>query len=108
NPLGAFAVYEVVDGDREDSTLLDLWTMEGLPHPAVTGAWDRATAEVWLDDWINLAYDASYLNIEATDLAEHYAYLPYITPMNGRAIYLWNPIWRGEYWLRYRQNDEIN
>ncbi|MDF7827069.1 hypothetical protein P4B35_23805, partial [Pontiellaceae bacterium B12227] len=108
NPLGAFAVYEVVDGDREDSTLLDLWTMEGLPHPAVTGAWDRAAAEAWLDEWADLAYDTSYLNIVPTDLPEHYDFIPYMAPMSARAVYMWNAVWRGEYWLRYRKNDEIN
>jgi hypothetical protein len=108
NALGAFALYEFVDAPQEDEALLDLWTKEGLPHPKVTGDWNRATAEAWLDDWIAMAYDTSYLNIVPDNLAGHSDFLPYAEAMDAKAIYLWNRIWRGEYWLLYRQNDEIN
>ena len=77
NPLGGFALYDNTDPDTADDALLDLWTFEGLPHPAVTGAWDRAAAEAWLDEWITMAYDSSYLNIEPGTLSQHYDYLPY-------------------------------
>ncbi|MBL7106335.1 MAG: hypothetical protein ISS77_01845 [Phycisphaerae bacterium] len=108
NALGAFALYEYVDPAQEDETLLDLWVDEGLPHPKVEGVWDRAAAEAWLEEWIDMAYDTSYLNIVPDTYAEHYDYLPYAEKMSAKAMYLWNLIWRGEYWLRYRQNDEIN
>ena len=105
---GAFALYEYVDNDQEDETLLDLWTMEGLPHPKVDGVWDRAAAEAWLDDWIVESTDSSYLNMEPNDFAEHSAFIPYAKKMDATAMYLWNIIWRGEYQMNYRQNDEIN
>ncbi len=108
NTWGAFALYEVVDEAQEDEALLDLWVNEGLPHPAVTGAWDRAAAEAWLDDWIEMATDTSYLNIEPDTLGEHYDFLSYAAAMDAKATYLWNLIWRGEYWLQTRQNDEVN
>ena len=106
--LGAFALYEYVDNDQEDEALLDLWTMEGLPHPKVSGAWDRAAAEAWLDNWIVESTDSSYLNVVPNDFDEHSAFIPYAKKMDATALYLWNKIWRGEYQLNYRQNDEIN
>ncbi|VGO17696.1 hypothetical protein PDESU_06298 [Pontiella desulfatans] len=108
NKLGAFALYEFKDTVQEDETLLDLWVNEGLPHPAVTGVWDRATAEAWLDDWVEMAYDTSYLNIVPDTVEEHDDFIPYAASMDAKAIYMWNSIWRGEYWLHYRQNDEVN
>ena len=108
NFLGGFAIYHNISPAREDSTLIDLWTMEGLPHPKLAGDWNRAAAEAWLTNWIDAAYDTSYLNIEPNSLSEHYSYMPYAAKMDARAIYMWNLIWRGEYWLQYRQNDEIN
>ena len=106
--LGSFAIYQNVSPAQEDETLLDLWTMEGLPHPKVAGPWNRAAAQAWLTNWTNVAYDTSYLNIEPNSLAEHSAFIPYASAMNAKWIYLWNLIWRGEYWLQNRQNDEIN
>ena len=106
--LGAFALYQYVDDNQEDETLLDLWTMEGLPHPKVDGVWDRAAAEAWLDNWIVESTDSSFFNIEPSDLAEHFEFIPYAKTMDATALYLWNKIWRGEYLLDYRQNDEIN
>ena len=108
NTWGAFALYEVVDEAQEDDVLLDLWVNEGLPHPAVTGVWDRAAAEAWLDRWIEMATDTSYLNMVPDTLGEHYDFLPYADAMDATAVYFWNEIWRGEYWLLYRQNDEVN
>jgi autotransporter-associated beta strand protein len=108
NLLGGFAIYHNISPAREDSTLIDLWTMEGLPHPKVAGDWNRAAAEAWLTNWINAAYDTSYLNIVPNNLSEHYTYTPYAAKMDAKAVYMWNLIWRGEYWLQYRQNDEIN
>ena len=108
NPLGGFALYEYVDPTQEDDTLLDLWVDEGLPHPKVAGTWNRAAANAWLDAWIAMARDTSYLNIVPTNLAEHAAFLPHAKAMDAKALYLWNLIWRGEYWLSLRQNDEIN
>ena len=81
---------------------------KGLPHPKVDGVWDRAAAEAWLDDWIVESTDSSYLNMEPNDFAEHSAFIPYAKKMDATALYLWNMIWRGEYQLNYRQNDEIN
>jgi hypothetical protein len=108
NTFGAFALYEYVDDAQEDETLLDLWVNEGLPHPAVSGVWNRAAAEAWLDDWVDMAYDTSYLNIVPDTFEEHDAFMPSAMNMDAKAIYMWNLIWRGEYWLRYRQNDEVN
>ena len=108
NLLGGFAVYQNISPAQEDSTFLDLWTKEGMAHPKVTGNWDRAAAQTWLTNWINAAYDGSYINILPSTLAEHSTFIPYATTMDAKAIYLWNEIWRGEYWLQYRQNDQIN
>lgn len=107
-PLGGFALYEYADPAQEDNTLLSLWVDEGLPHPKVAGPWNRAAANAWLDAWIAMAYDTSYLNIVPTSLAEHSQFLAAAAAMDAKAIYLWNLIWRGEYWLDIRQNDQIN
>lgn len=107
--LGAFALYAYEDNDQEDETLLDLWTMEeDLPHPKVSGEWTRAAAEAWLDDWIAVSTDSSYLNMVPEDFEAHSDFLPYAQKMDAKALYLWNLVWRGEYGLNYRQNDEIN
>ena len=108
NVLGAFALYAYEDNDQEDETLLDLWTMEGLPHPKVSGEWTREAAEAWLDEWIAASTDSSYLNMVPIDFDEHSDFLPYAQKMDAKALYLWNLVWRGEYGLNYRQNDEIN
>ena len=105
--LGGFALYERIDDAAEDETLLDLWVDEGMAHPDVAGVWDRATAEAWLDDWIDEAYDTTFLNINPTDLAQHDDFLPYAQLLGAKAIYLNNRVWNGQ-----RQNgiqdDEIN
>ncbi len=49
NPHARFAIYERVDDDTEDETLLDLWVDEGLAHPRVNGSWDRPAARAWLE-----------------------------------------------------------
>ena len=108
NVLGAFALYAYENNEQEDETLLDLWTMEGLPHPKVDGEWTRAAAEAWLNDWIAQSTDSSYLNMVPIDFDEHSDFLPYAQKMDAKAFYLWNLVWRGEYGLNYRQNDEIN
>ena len=108
NPLGGFAIYAPRDAAQEDEILLDLWTQEKLPHPQVKGEWSKDAARAWLERWAAVNRDTSHLNVIADSLDELRESFAFARRMDARAIYLWPGMWRGEYWLEQRRNDDVN
>lgn len=108
NPLGGFAIYAARDAADEDEILLDIWTQEKLPHPKIKGEWTKEAAREWLDRWIEANADTSHLNIIGDSLDEVREAFPFAKRMDARSIYLWPGMWRGEYWLDRRRNDDVN
>jgi len=76
NPPARFGVYEIVDAETEDETLIDFWVDEGLPHPRVAGAWDRARAKAWIQEWIASQSDISNFAMVPKNLSEWREFIP--------------------------------
>ena len=80
---------------QEDETLFDLWVDEGLPHPRVSGTWDRSAAKAWIQAWIKANYDISHMAMVPHSLNEWRAFFPYAKLMNASALWFNFREWAG-------------
>eukprot|EP00039_Didymoeca_costata_P020810 m.342513 g.342513 ORF g.342513 m.342513 type:complete len:920 (-) comp21471_c0_seq1:215-2974(-) len=93
NPKARFAIYERIDDDTEDETLFDLWVDEGVPHPKVSGTWDRPTAKAWLQSWIDLNYDMSNMGMVPRNLSEWREFFPFGKLMDAKVMWFNFRVW---------------
>eukprot|EP00040_Diaphanoeca_grandis_P022588 m.121777 g.121777 ORF g.121777 m.121777 type:complete len:952 (+) comp28878_c0_seq1:127-2982(+) len=96
NPFGRFAIYEIIDDDTEDETLLDLWVDEGMAHPRHNGTWDRPAARAWLDGWIKHNFDLSTLAMVPRNESEWRMFFPYAKLMEAKILWFNFRVWRGD------------
>jgi hypothetical protein len=95
NPHARFAVWERVDDATEDETLYDLWVDEGLPHPRVSGSWDRPAAKAWVKAWTASVYDSSQMAMVPHNISEWREFFPYGELMEANTLWFNFREWSG-------------
>jgi hypothetical protein len=107
NPLGSFALYQAPDKAAEDDILLQIWAGESLPHPKIQGEWTYQRAKEWVSQWQMMFKDQSQFILEAENLQDLYAGIPYAQKIQAKQIYLFTNTWRGDFWPSNQGNWQL-
>ena len=101
-------------GERgRDAVLAEIWSAQGtaghMVRPAGQATWTQADVLSWVEQWVAKFSKIATVSVSAENKAELYKMTDsYVLPSEANRVYMFCPVWRGEYKLNYQTMVDIN